>query len=265
MPEDPTPANDPDWDTSRYDPAPGYGGGVPDAGAQPSDPPPPDPGAAAGYPPQTPAYEPAPAYQPSPAPAPDPTPGAHPYHLTPAFDPEPDPPLTSAPTSFQLRFNVSADDAYDTNLSARLFIRWFVVVAIVIALAFIGIAWLRGTLDVWTIGASVLLVVGAVLLAPLTRWFVRRQYRSLEGQPSSATIDEWGLHYESPLGRQDVPWTGLTDVFEEGRVILFQYDTLPVAYLPRSAFVTVNQEEDALAFVRERIYPQPAGTGNPPR
>jgi len=193
-----------------------------------------------------------------------PTPGAHPYHLTPALDPEPDAPLTSAPTSFHLRFNVNADDAYDTNLSARLFIRWFVVVAIAIAIAFILIAWLRGTLDVWTIGACVLLVLGSLLLAPLTRWFVRRQYRSLEGQQSSATIDEWGLHYESALGRQDVPWTGLTDVFEEGRVVLFQYDTLPVAYLPRSAFVTVNQEEDALAFARERIYQPATGSGIPP-
>jgi len=150
-------------------------------------------------------------------------------------------------------------------VSARVFIQWFVVVAVVIAIAFIAIAWLRGTLDAWTIGACVLLVVGGVLLAPVARWFVRRQYRSLEGQPSSATLDDWGLHYESPLGRQDVPWSGLTDVIEAGRAILFQYDTLPVAYLPRSAFVTVAQEEDVVAYARERMQVQSAGPTEPMR
>lgn len=232
------PVNQPDWDTSAYDPSNAAAAGDPQAAPPP------------------PAYDAMPQANPALAYDPPPTPGEHPYHLTPAFDPEPNAGLVEQ--RFNLRFRVVADDAYDTNVSARLFIRWFVVVAISIAIVFIAIAWLRGTLDLWTIGACVLLVVGAVLLAPITRWFVRRQYRSLEGARSSATLDEWGLHYESPLGRQDVPWSGLTDVIEAGRVILFQYDTLPVAYLPRSAFVSVNQEEDALAFARERIDQQSA-------
>src|SRR5262249_29523464 len=139
------------------------------------------------------------------------------------------------------------DDAYDTNVATRVFIRWFIAVAVALAIAFLALAWLLGTLNVWTIGACVLLVLGAVLLAPVTRWFVRNQYRSLEGQRSKVTVDDWGLHYESPLGRQEVPWDGLTDVVEAGRVFVFQYDTLPVAYLPRSAFVSVAHEEDVIA------------------
>jgi hypothetical protein len=62
-----------------------------------------------------------------------------------------------------------------------------------------------------------------------------------------------------------VPWTGLTDVVEAGRVILFQYDTMPVAYLPRSAFVTAAQEEDAVAFAREHVYQPSAGPAEPGR
>lgn len=236
MPEDPVPANQPEPDTSAYTPEP-----APDASGFGAPPPPP--------PAAVPYSNPALNYDPAPAP------GIHPYHLTPAFDPEPEP---VPEQRFDLRFTVLADDAYDTNVAARVFIRWFVAVAISLAIVFLAIAWLIGTLNFWTIAACVLLVVGAVLLAPVTRWFVRRQYRSIEGQRSTATLDEWGLHYESPLGRQEVPWSGLTDVVEAGRVYVFQYDTLPVAYLPRSAFVSVAHEEDALAFARERIDAQAA-------
>src|SRR4051812_36635414 len=242
MPEDP--ADAPDSDTSAYDPSIGPPPSASDYGAAPPPPPP----AAAPYTSPGLNYDPAPA------------PGAHPYHLTPAFDPEPEP---GPDEQFILRFVVRADDAYDTNVTARVFIRWFVALAISLAIVFLAIAWLIGTLNIWTIAACVLLVVGAVLLAPVTRWFVHNQYRSIDGQRSTATLDEWGLHYESPLGRQEVPWSGLTDVVEAGRVYVFQYDTLPVAYLPRSAFVSVAHEEDVLAFARDHINAQAAGPAAP--
>src|SRR5262249_23167805 len=159
-PEDPLPDNQPEWETSSYVPAQAANEAAAGEARAPDYPPAPGYDAAPGY--AAPDYEAAPGYAPSAqAPALE-----HPYHLTPAFDPTPafdaeaDAPLTSAPTSFHLRFTVVADDAYDTNIAARLFIRWFVVVAIAIALVFIAIAWLRGTLDLWTIGACVLLILG---------------------------------------------------------------------------------------------------------
>jgi hypothetical protein len=246
MPEDPAPADQPDWDTSAYDPAQAVDAGS--YGAMPPPPPSAVPNSSPGL-----TYDSAPA------------PGAHPYHLTPAFDPEPEP---VPEQRFDLRFTVLADDAYDTNVATRVFIRWFIGVAAALAVVFLVIAWLLGTLNGWTIGACVLLVIGAVLLAPLTRWFVRNQYRGLEGQRSKVTVDEWGLHYESTLGRQEVPWDGLTDVVEAGRVFVFQYGNLPVAYLPRSAFVSVAHEEDVIAFARDHIDaagPQTQGAGSQAR
>jgi hypothetical protein len=173
------------------------------------------------------------------------------YEAVPGYEGEPV--ETTAPPVFDLRFAVEADDAYDASPSVQQLIRWFIVVAVVIAVAFLLLALVRSTLDAWTIGAAVLLVVGALLLAPVARWFVRQQSRSLEGMDAAAMVNAWGLHFEGPFGRQDIPWSSLTDVTEAGRVILFQYDTIPVAYLPRRSFASVQQEKSAIAFARKSI------------
>src|SRR4051812_41834692 len=122
MPEDPQPANQPDWETSTYDPAQPGGAPAPDFGAAvgsgvaPPDAPSPGHGSTPGYPPAADYPYGAPSSPTQPAAAP----GEHPYHLTPAFDLEPEPAddraayLTTNPQRFDLRFRVLADDAYDT-------------------------------------------------------------------------------------------------------------------------------------------------------
>ncbi len=223
-------------------PAPGYGA-APDYGG--------DPGY--GTPPSyaPPRYGPVPGYPADPSSRPrfddSPTTGYVPV------DGYGQPTRTTEPPVFDLQFAVEADDAYDANVSVQQFTRWFIVVAVLMAVGFLALAALRGTLDLWTVGAAVLLVVGALLLAPASRWFVRYQNRSLEGLDASATLNRLGLHFEGPLGRQDVPWASLTDVTESGRVIVFRYDTLPVAYLPKSSFASTQQQKSAVAFARKCI------------
>jgi hypothetical protein len=156
---------------------------------------------------------------------------------------------------FELRFGLEADDAYDASVAPmRLFIIWFVAGAVVVGIAAVVAAAVGAAgLGFGAFIAGILLIAGALLLAPTIGWFVRRQYRSLDGQQAWARLDGWGLRLENPLGRQDIPWASLTDIVEAGRVVLFRRDTLLVAYVPTSAFVSTQQEQDALAFARQCI------------
>ena len=95
------------------------------------------------------------------------------------------------------------------------------------------------------------LVVGAIVFLTLGRririWLFQRVGRSMMGKSTEVVVDDEALRMRSELGTTDVPWSSLTRVRSNERVVIFVRDRLLVGYVPASTFAS---PEEHAAFVR---------------
>lgn len=156
---------------------------------------------------------------------------------------------------YHLSFRINTDEFAD-------YLRWrsrrSVAFAAVIAL---GLLALNG-LTLW-IGTplefALLFSVPAVLLLIATRtpylirWQIRRQARSLLGQTATFDIGPGGIDEDMVGMASHVAWNSVTDVHDNGKVVVVSRDRLPVLWMAASAFSSVEERVEIVAFMRAQI------------
>jgi hypothetical protein len=95
--------------------------------------------------------------------------------------------------------------------------------------------------------------------AVMDRVAVRRQIRSVLGQPIELRIGEEGIGWHGPTGTAVIPWNSLTEVRASERTVLFIRDRLLVAYAPADGFASPDEQAQVVAYARSRV----AGRGRP--
>jgi hypothetical protein len=106
-----------------------------------------------------------------------------------------------------------------------------------------------------------LLTVGAAQTRYFDRWRVRRGARRIVGTRASFEIGDEGLLAETATITGRVPWSSVTALRANERILVFMRDRLPVAWIPTRAFASEADLSATTQFIREHI----TGAGAAPR
>lgn len=97
------------------------------------------------------------------------------------------------------------------------------------------------------------LLLAATWARPLDRWLYSRDSRGLVGTTCQYDFDHQGVHYVTALGTGLLPWSSLTEIRANERVIVFRRDRYMAASAPTSAFASPVEWRDVLVFARARV------------
>jgi hypothetical protein len=161
----------------------------------------------------------------------------------------------SAGPPYQVTFSVEIDDFV---AASRLLRRQPITTGILFGLSAIGIG-AATVLITGAMAAGVLAViagaVGVVVFGSgvLDRRMAAHETRSFLGMPVTMEIGDEGVETTSATGSSSLPWTALTHVVADERVIVLMRDRVSMAWLPASVFASPVDRHAALAFMRGRI------------
>jgi hypothetical protein len=88
---------------------------------------------------------------------------------------------------------------------------------------------------------------------PLDRWLYSRGNRGLVGTTCQYDFDDQGIQYATALGTGLLPWSSLTEIRANERVIVFRRDRYMAASAPTSAFASRAECTDFLVSARARL------------
>lgn len=156
---------------------------------------------------------------------------------------------------YHLAFEITVDGFTD-------WMRWrqrrAMAVSAAIALALIALnglsLWLGTPLEfavLFSIPAVLLLI--ATQTPYLDRWRIRRQARSLLGSIAKFDIGPDGIDAVMVGTTSRVPWSSLTEVQDNGRVVVVARDRLPVLWISAAAFPSEEERTAIVAFMRSQI------------
>lgn len=149
--------------------------------------------------------------------------------------------------------------AGDLAAASRLVRRRPILGGIAFALGAVAVGALT-VLVTGEIAAGVLAIVGGVVglvvfgLGVMERLTARAEMRSFAGMPVTFEFTEEGVSTVGGTGASSMPWSALTHVEANGRVIVLMRDRVAMAWLPTSAFASAAECQAALDFMRARIY-----------
>ena len=138
----------------------------------------------------------------------------------------------------------------------RLLMAVFVVVGGVIALSgdpSLGV----------TIAGFAVLMLATTWMQFLDRWLFKTRARGFVGGIAEYVVDDVGAHYKNPLSSGTIPWSSLTKVMSNEKMIVFARDRVAVAYFPTTAFASAAERDAFLTFARAHVptsAPKPTGT-----
>jgi hypothetical protein len=161
--------------------------------------------------------------------------------------------MTEEGPRYRIHYIVTGETATDAaKLAYRSLYRWIrlggAAVIVTSALLFIG------GLTVFAV-ILLFLSVASLLIAtdPVQRWFTRREGRSIFGSTLELEIDDDGLHASGITGSGVVPWSGMTEVRQDARTVLFMRDRIPIGYIPSAAFESPAQRAEIVEFALGRV------------
>lgn len=160
----------------------------------------------------------------------------------------------SAPP-FEIEFTITIDDfvAY-----LRLLQHTLNVVGVMLGLAVLVVGGLIALLaqdlftGLWTLLIGLLFVVLAGTEF-LDRFRVQRNARSLIGTVAKLKFDEEGITADTASGSGNVPWSAVTQLKQNDRVIVIRRDRIPVAWIPKRAFETTEESATLTAYIDAQI------------
>ncbi len=157
--------------------------------------------------------------------------------------------------SYELRFEMAADGIANAS---RLYQRTqyqLITLAGTLALLMAALLALFET-ELWFVVFLVLFGIFALAMTltsiPL-RWGIRRRARRLLDTTATVVIDESGLSTDIADASAHIAWGALTDVRVNDQVVLILRDRLPCVWIPTSAFSSIAQRDQIVAFIREQI------------
>lgn len=159
----------------------------------------------------------------------------------------------SARPAYVIRYIQTFDEAIEAGrfFHARL-LRWYYAV--------LGAGLLVGVLIALTnlpLGLPIVFACGTLILmmrfAVAERLTGRRQARSVLDRPFELALGDVGISCNGPMGTGQIPWTAITEVRANARMVLFVRDRLLVAYAPASAFALAEARAGVIAYSRRQI------------
>ena len=161
--------------------------------------------------------------------------------------------MTGDADRYRIQYEMTAETAVAAMKLAHTSTFRLVWIAAFVALA-VGVVCL---LVDFVFGAVIMVSLGAatalVGFNPVQHWLARREGRGVMGDVHEIRLGEDSLHYETPIGTGLIPWSSITDIRENDRIVLFMRDRVPLAYVPGSAFETPAQRGEFVGYARERI------------
>jgi hypothetical protein len=155
---------------------------------------------------------------------------------------------SSASASHSISFTISVDDvvAYLRLLQRRLN-----TIGVILGLVVMGIGSVLAIITndavtgVWTfaIGALFVALAGTEFL---DRWRVKRSAKSLISSKASFVFRDNGIDADTVSGSGHVPWSNVTELKRDQRVMIVMGGRVPVCWIPARAFATAA-DADALA------------------
>jgi hypothetical protein len=135
--------------------------------------------------------------------------------------------------------------------------RWLIlrvaaIAALVIGFVLLAIGSNIGTWLPFLFAAAFLGVI--IVIGP--RRSVKRQGRSLIGEPVVFSVDERGAHQDLAGGHVWTEWWALTEALDNASTIVIKRDRLPSFYIPKRAFATGADAEAFLTYVRSHLGPK---------
>jgi hypothetical protein len=110
-----------------------------------------------------------------------------------------------------------------------------------------------------SIAAGVLAVVGGLVgvivfgTGLLDRRMAAQETRSFLGMPVSMAIGVDGVESSSAAGSSLLPWSAVTHVLANARVIVLMRDQVAMAWLPTSAFASAPERDAAVGFMQAQV------------
>jgi hypothetical protein len=156
---------------------------------------------------------------------------------------------------YQLSFEITEDGFAD-------YLRWrqrtASMVVAVISLAVLALNGLSLRLGVPLLLALIFSTPAFLLLIAsqtsyLDRWRIRRHARSLLGSTAKFDIGLHGIDSELVGMASQVGWDTVTNIHDNGRVVIVARDRLPVLWIPASAFASAAQRDEIVSFMRDQI------------
>ena len=155
---------------------------------------------------------------------------------------------SSASSSHSISFTISVDDIV---VYLRLLQRRLNTIGVILGLVVMGIGSVLAIITndavtgVWTfaIGAIFVALAGTEFL---DRWRVKRSAKSLINSKASFTFSDNGIDADTVSGSGHVPWSNVTELKRDQRVMIVMGGRAPVCWIPARAFATAA-DADALA------------------
>lgn len=85
------------------------------------------------------------------------------------------------------------------------------------------------------------------------RWRVRRGARSIVGSTPSYVFDDTGIRSNTFEGSGRIPWTEITDMRQNERVLVVKRDRLAVVWIPKRAFASAAEAAEVEDFIRGHV------------
>lgn len=167
---------------------------------------------------------------------------------------------SSGEPPIKVSFTITVDDvvAYVRLMQQRLNrIGVALGLAVMTVGGILGIVTLDAFTGLWTLAIGVLFVVLAGT-EYLDRWRVQRGARSLIGSQASFTFDERGIDAHTVTGSGRVPWSALTELKRDARVIVIKRDRIPVVWIPTRAFASTDERAAVEEFIARHLGAQPS-------
>lgn len=85
------------------------------------------------------------------------------------------------------------------------------------------------------------------------RWRVRRGGRSIVGSDPTYIFDDVGIKSNTYEGSGRIPWTDITDMDSNDRVLVVKRGRAPVAWIPKRAFASTEEAAEVEDFIRGHV------------
>ena len=164
---------------------------------------------------------------------------------------------------FRITFNITPDTLADAG---RLYQPWpyRVTAALGIAFLLIGLLMVAGVLYAadrtanYPGPAIFFVLLGILFLTPLIwrapiRWLNAWYARGVIGKPMTLLLQEDGIAAETPITTAFIPWSSITGIRWNERVVIGLSDRLLVWYAPTAALGTPERQAEIIALVQRHI------------
>jgi hypothetical protein len=159
---------------------------------------------------------------------------------------------------YRVAYEITARDAHEAAMLAQPWLRRGQGIAGAVAVLS-GLTVLA--LELRALGPVfgwVFIVAGAILLIDtiwpvIELWRLRRILRAAIGKPGVYEFGSTGIDWATPLGEGHIPWTAVTEIRRNGRVIVGMLDRIPGWYAPITALGTEAECAEIVAYIEQQM------------